>query len=123
MKINIVSSLDLIEVACLIAKYKSLDKKQEDLSRYTEEQIKAIQVAKRFEEVHLDFKFTKDLHELTFSSFDFVLNAYRLFKQHGILPFPSSLSEQPNKIIECFNILSALDAEEMQRQMKKKKHG
>lgn len=43
---------------------------------------------------------------------------YRQY-QNGILPFPGSMSEQPNKVIELFRLFGAHEAEKTEQQIKK----
>lgn len=67
----------------------------------------------------LGITFTKSVHDFEFYQFDFVLQSFGLFKRNSVLPYPGSYSEQPNKIIECFNVLSAIQHEESEKERKK----
>jgi hypothetical protein len=49
--------------------------------------------------------------------FSYVLNLYSQYKK-GSLPFPGSVSEQPAKIIEIFNVLEQLELEQQEKQRK-----
>lgn len=42
-----------------------------------------------------------------------MMNAYLYFDQQGVLPFPGSLMEQPNKAIEVFNVMSQIKTDKM----------
>lgn len=48
-----------------------------------------------------------------------------LFNQYdkGVLPFKGSLTEQPNKIVEVFNLITGLKAEREQESLEKIKNG
>lgn len=80
--------------------------------------MKALKASQKFEDKCLNIKFTKNVHEFNFFSFDFVLMTFRHFK-NSTMPFPGSLTEQPNKIIECFNVLQAIQNEEEEKIIKK----
>ena len=96
----------------------------EDISTrgYTREQIEAMHQAmkkrgkKDIPEVRsLDVSFRTDLKQLQFPQFDFIYSMYSKYDKFGVLPFPGSHSEQPAKIIEIFDILGAIHAEDEKR--------
>ena len=51
--------------------------------------------------------------------FDYIATLYGQYNKFGTLPFSGSLSDQPNKIIEYFNIIRAIQNEEEQKAYKK----
>lgn len=96
-----------------------MGKPKTDYSRYTEEQVKAMKAQIQFSDKALDVTFTKpyaDFEELP--GFDFIVQCYQVFK-NGHMPHPGSFIDQPNKLIECFNVINALQNEEQTKEMKK----
>lgn len=76
--------------------------------------------------ISLNVLFKTRIDELSVDYFNYVIAAFDVYDRHGVLPYPGSLSEQPNKIIEIFNVLSSLKQErdqkileEQQRQQKR----
>ena len=67
----------------------------------------------------LDLIFKCDLGALEFPQFNYIYSLYAKYDQFGVLPFPGSHSEQPAKIIEIFDVISAVQAEEEKRLSKK----
>ena len=61
--------------------------------------------------VGLNLKFTRDLKEYVHPSFNFIYTLYDAWSSHNALPFGGNFSEQPNKIIDYFNILDMLKHE------------
>lgn len=85
-----------------------------DLSRYSEAQIQAMKAAQKQKfnpQTTLGLTFTKPFSEFHFDGFDFVAGLYNQFDSHGTLPFAGPLTDQPNKIIEAFNVIKALTIE------------
>lgn len=58
------------------------------------------------------------LAKFEYPYFDYVSTLFYKYKENGMLPFPGSLSEQPAKIIEIFEVLSQLDFERQQKLVK-----
>lgn len=71
--------------------------------------------------ISLDVHFKTDIDDVTFDNFNYVVTMYDAFHRHGVLPYSGSLSEQPNKIIEIFNVLDALRAERETKLMEEQK--
>lgn len=76
--------------------------------------------------VSLDLEFTRDIKEFKHPSFSFIYNIYTAWNTHNALPFNGSYTNQPNKIIEYFEILDELKHEsemktraEHEREMKR----
>ena len=67
------------------------------------------------ETISLNVHFKTRLDDLSVDYFNFVIVAFDIYDRHGVLPYPGSLSEQPNKIIEIFNVLSSLKQERDQK--------
>lgn len=65
--------------------------------------------------ISLNVHFKKGVDSFNVDYFNFVIAAFDIYDKHGVLPYPGSLSEQPNKIIEIFNVLSSLKQERDQR--------
>lgn len=62
----------------------------------------------------------KDPDRFIYPYFDFVYELYVNYKR-GILPYDGSLVDQPNKIIEIFNLLSNLENERDEIRLSKSK--
>ena len=63
----------------------------------------------------LNLKIRGNLRRFQLDEFDYVITLYHIYNNTGQLPYPGSISEQPAKIIEIFNILEQLDLERRQR--------
>lgn len=70
---------------------------------------------------YLGLSFTKPLSNFKIHNFDYIATLYNQYDKHGTLPFPGCLTEQPNKVIEAFNVIKALILEESERQQKQQK--
>ena len=46
------------------------------------------------------------------------IEAYQMY-QKGVLPFPGSMSEQPNKVIELFRVIDSHQSEKTEKRLKK----
>lgn len=66
----------------------------------------------------LGLRFTESLKKFPCYYFDFYMTLFNQFEQHGTLPFPGSLADQPNLILEIFNVLRRLNNEEQAKQAK-----
>lgn len=69
----------------------------------------------------LNLRFYKSLSNYPDYYYDFKLNLYLAYENHNILPFSGCYSDQPNKIIETFNVIKALINEKQDKDNKKKK--
>jgi len=114
-----VSRLSFKETAELIAEYKAIAQPKVDYSRYTEAQIAAMNAALRVENKCLGFTFTKPFHQFSFEQFDFLLACYNDWSKWGHYPYPGKLADQPSKLIECLQVLKALQHEESEQERKK----
>jgi hypothetical protein len=65
--------------------------------------------------ISLNIHFKCNLDRFNVSYFEFVIVAFEAYNKNGVLPYPGSLSDQPNKIIEIFNVLDSLKLEREQR--------
>jgi hypothetical protein len=128
--ISTLSYKEYIElVAATVYGFKNEPEKKIDRSRYTEAQLKALEASvktKIVEHKILNLKFTRDLIEFSKNvyNFEYLMTLYSSFKQHGTLPYQGSLSDQPNKIIEVFNVIGSVVTElqiQEQKKMEKKK--
>lgn len=131
-----ISSLSYAELISVIATFHSSSQKEEPdfVGRgYSEQAIAAMRNAKNkgsTEVRTLNFKFTKPVKYFPCSNYDYLTTLFVPFQKHGVLPFRGALSEQPNKIIEIFNVMKALINEsdeklkkESERKSKGKQHG
>ena len=118
MEISSVSDWDYVNI---IGQYVQLETGKTDeidprlLARgFTEQQIKMIQEKKKGsslnEAISLNLHF-KTLGRWKYDKFDFVYTLFNQYDKNGVMPFPGSLSEQPAKIMEIFNILVQLTSE------------
>lgn len=80
------------------------------------EQMRAAEI-KSFSSIEIvGIRFTKPF-EAKYELFTYVWLLYQKFKL-GSMPFPGSVSEQPNQIIEIFSLLDALELEKDKQQQK-----
>lgn len=49
--------------------------------------------------------------------FFYLHNLYRQFSKNGVMPFNGCMTDQPSKIMECFDIFSSLESESEQKRM------
>lgn len=119
IKILEVSSLSIYEYVSLIGHYckVTLDKKIDPrlLSRgYTEEaleQMKLKMAKLPTEVISLDVHFKRGIEHISIEYFGYVLTLFDIYHRQGVLPYPGSMSEQPAKIIEIFQVLDELRIE------------
>ena len=112
--------MSLDEYASIVAEYQSVHKTDRiDYSRYSKAQIEVMKKAQKIDETFLGLRFTSDITLIKHPEFDYIINLYIQYKSFGTLPFNGCLSEQPNKIIEYFNILRAIQNEEERKANKK----
>jgi hypothetical protein len=103
----------------LIGSYHRVFNKPVDLSRYTEEQRAAVRASKRAPSVtYLGLTFV-DIEAFECESFDLICTLFNSFDRHGTLPFEGSFVDQPNKIVETFNVLRGLMNEAESKERKK----
>jgi hypothetical protein len=118
-KINEISSLSTFEYISLIGHYNklTLDKKVDPrlLSRgYTKEaleQMKDKMGKLPSEIISLDVHFKSGIDNYSIEYFGYVMTLFDAYQKNGILPYSGSLSEQPNKIIEIFQVIDQLKFE------------
>lgn len=67
----------------------------------------------------LNVEFKVDLKDLEFPNFGYYYSLYNKYDNHGVLPFPGAHNEQPAKIMDIFDVLSAIDLEEQKRKSTK----
>lgn len=126
-----ISSLRFAEVVSIVATYQVFSQKDEPdfVGRYTPEQIEVMRKAQKKSSANvrsLNFKFTKPVKEFPCGNFEYLTTLFLPFSKHGVLPYPGTLSEQPNKIIEAFNVLKALigeSEEKLRKELEKKSKG
>lgn len=104
------------------------DKKEIDRSRYSPEQLKVLEETLKLESRGasvdnkiLNLRFSEPLKKFADQvyNFDYFLTLYMSYKNHGLLPFEGSHADQPNKIIEVFNIINAVVTELQIKDQKK----
>lgn len=67
----------------------------------------------------LNLDFGKPLAEFPCYEFEFYMNLYLANRDHGTLPFEGCLADQPNFIIEVFNIIKSVSFEIQDKERKK----
>lgn len=121
-EINKISGLTVEEFVGLVATYHAQDDKQDDLESrgYSEEMIRAVRAQAVFNPVKtLNMTFSRPFKEFEFDQFSFVATLFNQFDKHGALPYSGALTDQPNKIIESFNVIRALNQEQEAKQQAK----
>lgn len=125
-----ISSLTLAEYARIISSYnairlsRSLDPRLKDRG-FTDEQLKILREKMKTsvtEVRSLNIKFTRPIEEFKYSQFGYVLTLYRAYKEHGTLPFPGSISEQPAQFIEILNTIEAVELEFREKELEQQKN-
>ena len=89
---------------------------------YTESQIKAMEERLKVSissAKGANLSFSCNLDNFEYNQFDFVITTYRAYRDNGILPFSGPLADQPNKMIEIFNIVDQLKYEVEEREQRK----
>lgn len=115
-----ISTLSLEEYVSLVAAFHSLNEKEPDFSRHKPAQIEKMRKFEKFNPVKtLNMTFTKAFRNFPCEGFDYLTTLFGQYDRHGVLPFAGSLSEQPAKIIEVFNVLKALSFEAQAKEQKK----
>ena len=56
-----------------------------------------------------------ELKDFEYPYFDFIVTIFNRYDTNGTLPYPGALVDQPAKIIEIFNILEVLKAEQEEK--------
>jgi len=125
------SSLTFFEYAKMVATYNhSVGKGLMDqtlLDRgYSPEQIAALSSSNSKTLKSLNLILKPGFENLEFRNFNFYYNLFSQYEK-GVLPYPGSLTDQPNKIIEVFNVFQSLNLEyekrnraEQEKKMKSK---
>jgi hypothetical protein len=118
-EINKISGLQTEEYIQLVGHYYRIANgdKGDDLEGrgFSPAQIEAVRARQRatFNPVETcGLLFTRPLDSITFSPMEYALGLFLQFDRHGTLPFPGSLTDQPSKIIEIFNVLQSLRLEQ-----------
>lgn len=73
-------------------------------------EVQAKKAKQRNSVVSMNMKFTEHLSRYQYPLMAYVLALHEQFEK-GVMPYPGSLSDQPAKIIEIFNLLSSLKYE------------
>lgn len=68
----------------------------------------------------LNLRFYKNLSEYPDYDYNFHIQLFTAYDNKSILPFSGCYSDQPNKIIEVFNVIKALVNEKNEKDNKKK---
>lgn len=114
-----ISSLTTVEYVCLVAHYNhvlsgSKSEIDPEIARrgYTPAQLAALSKAKRSNTdlASCGLRFKRHLSNFNFPLMPFLSIAFHNYER-GVLPFPGSLSDQPAKIIEMFNVVGAIRSE------------
>ena len=110
------------EYVSIIANYNNIDEDDEETTLrnrgYSEAQIKHIlkdTPGSSFKSLNVIFH-TKN--KLKYPYFSYIVNLYVNYKK-GALPYPGSVSQQPAKIMEIFDVLSQLEYESEEKMRKK----
>lgn len=67
----------------------------------------------------LNLRFNKNLTEYPNYFHNYNIQLFSAYESKNILPFSGCLSDQPNKVIEVFNVLRALVNEKNEKDKKK----
>jgi hypothetical protein len=116
-KILRISSVTDYERALLVGHYLSVSDKPEIDPRlldkgYTDEQIKEMRRHMgQNSAVGLNFRFTKELKEYVHPNFGFLYTLYCAWDTHHTLPFRGSFTDQPNRMVDYFEVLDGLKHE------------
>jgi hypothetical protein len=119
LKIQELSALSLAEYINIVGHYNKITLKKEIDPRllqrgFTQEQLKAVRDSMEklpSEIISLNLHFKTNLEKFRSEEFNYLVTLYDAYHRHGVLPYSGSLSEQPNKIIEIFNVLDSLRQE------------
>ena len=68
----------------------------------------------------LNLRFLNNLSEYPDYEYNYNIQLYTVFENKNILPFSGCFTDQPNKIIEVFNVIKALVNEKNEKDNKKK---
>lgn len=117
-----ISTLSDWDYVCIVGNYNNaghVDEEQKLRDRgYSEQQVKYAMKGKGASSFKsLDVVFHID-NKLKYPYFGYIYTLYNQYKQ-GVLPFPGSMSEQPAKIIEIFDVLQQLELEQEEKTRKK----
>lgn len=116
LEIDRISTVSLEECVSIIARFNSAGVEEIDYSRYKPWQIEDMKKSRRKTVTSLGVQFKTDLTQIKCSFYDLYATLFNQFEKHGTLPFPGALTEQPNYIIEVFNLFGALMSESQTKQ-------
>lgn len=117
------SSLSAVEYILLVGQYNHiLSGGKEEIDPaisnrgYTPAQLEVLKKNKRSntDVRSCGVRFTTHLSRFKYPLFGYVSACFQNYER-GLLPYPGSVSEQPNKIIEIFNVLSTVRLEHEKR--------
>lgn len=115
-RISKIETQEFVQIVGHFHKITSGEKTQElDIRGYTPAQLAAVKarIKERFVPIQsLGLRFSSPLDEISYPLMDYILVLFSQYDQHGTLPFPGSLSDQPAKVIEIFNVLQSLKLEQ-----------
>lgn len=114
-----ISGLSTFEYVSLIGHYNriTLDKQVDPrlLTRgYSQEALEQMKLKMSklpSEIISLDVHFKRGIDDISIGYFGYAITLFDLYHRHGVLPYQGSLSEQPAKIIEIFQVLDQLKTE------------
>jgi len=117
-----ISEVSLIEYVEIVAHYnRSANGPRVDTringSRYSGEQLKALKEQMGKDKMRSLNLIIDDPDRFVCHRFSYYFELYSAF-QKGILPYKGALVDQPNKIIEIFNIFAMLDLERQEKHIK-----
>lgn len=82
---------------------------------YTEDQIRLFEENNKVfgtSTIHsVGLEIVGDLSKFEYRSFNFLHTTFRQYDNHGTLPYPGSLGDQPAAIIEAFQVMETLKFE------------
>lgn len=117
-----ISSITDLEYICIVGNFNNADSKDEEQALrdrgYSEERIRYLlkdQKGSSFKSLDVVFHAKNNLK---YPYFTYTYTAF-LNYQRGVLPYPGSLSEQPGKIMDIFNVFQALKYEADDKMRKK----
>jgi hypothetical protein len=62
-----------------------------------------------------NLQFTSDIKKFKHPDFNFIYSIFDAWDQHNTLPFSGGFADQPNKIIDYFQLLAGLKQESEQK--------
>lgn len=118
-----ISTIQTNEYVLLVASYAALitpKKGNKDLlnRKYTKQQLEFIKKTQANKQQFLNVMFMAELDSFKHPFFNYILRSYNEYKEFGNYPNGESLNKQNNKLIEYYNVLSLLESEQEQRNLK-----